>query len=450
MASYEVPHPCCRSNKLTSGSLFNKVEIGIEPFSCNAVALDIVQIGSNKGDKTRIVFSFSCHDFSHCHFLVRIFLNAARSPWGCLSLDAHTVLVNIDISIRTSAILSFSICCLEKHRRIVTTKPVISLFQGSQVPTEKELSFCGCISAVSSLHVCINSAQRDIQIQVKGQDDTSDKDSENSKSCILKVGQLHLHTSKLRSPSDMRVIWVVSWRRRLPAHRIPVCALNVFKVFSLNFIINFLHSSIEYNKWIPNKQMGDMLGQGWVNSSFAKLLVAFFINWHRKIIVHVQNTILHPHVQRVGNLFSRQSTLVNVSTDTVISTLVNSSLTLTSQRWIWWCSIRMSSFRRGSTIYTFADHPPAGIGISNTSSNERSRGCECHHYWSQNCQLVVHKTTFLDIFCLKSYLQTTTTHTKCHSIHVNCSPNILAAVGWLGILGSGSRFLQRKVVFHKR
>lgn len=79
-----------------------------------------------------------------------------------------------------------------------------------------------CISTMSTLHVCINTAQRDVQVQVKSQDNSGEQCDKGCESSIFEVSELYLHASKLGSPSDVGIVGSISWRRRLPANCLPM------------------------------------------------------------------------------------------------------------------------------------------------------------------------------------------------------------------------------------
>jgi hypothetical protein len=101
------------------------------------------------------------------------------------------------------------------------TKTIVTYFERSHMTTEEELSFQSGISTMRALHVVVDSAQWNVQIQVKRQDDASEQSYERRKSCILKIRELNFHTSELCSPSNVGIIWATSWRGGLPANGLP-------------------------------------------------------------------------------------------------------------------------------------------------------------------------------------------------------------------------------------
>eukprot|EP00964_Phaeocystis_antarctica_P140356 scaffold105207_cov48-Phaeocystis_antarctica.AAC.1 len=78
---------------------------------------------------------------------------------------------------------------------------------------------------VRAAHVLIDLAQRNVQVKVEGEDDARDKRDEDGESCVLEVGQLHLHRTELDAPADMGATRARPLGRRLPAHGLPVGAL---------------------------------------------------------------------------------------------------------------------------------------------------------------------------------------------------------------------------------
>jgi len=75
---------------------------------------------------------------------------------------------------------------------------------------------------VRALHIGINSAQRNVQVQIKCQDDASEQSNECRKCCILKIRELYFHTPELGSPSNVGVVRTTARWRRLPANGLPV------------------------------------------------------------------------------------------------------------------------------------------------------------------------------------------------------------------------------------
>jgi hypothetical protein len=129
--------------------------------------------------------------------------------------------MEVVLRIYSGQLLTFPVGSRAKHGNVLFPEAVVSRFQRGHVTPEEELAFHGRIATMCALHVGIDAAQRDVQVQVKSQDDASKQSYERRERCIFEIGELNFHTSELRSPSNMGVVWAFTRRRRLPANRLP-------------------------------------------------------------------------------------------------------------------------------------------------------------------------------------------------------------------------------------
>jgi hypothetical protein len=131
-------------------------------------------------------------------------------------------------------------------------------------------------------------------------------------------------------------------------------------MFRLSFVINFLDSTVENNQRVADKQVSNVLGKGRINSTFAQKLVTFFVNWHRNIVVNIQDAVGQSNETLV---FFRNCTLRDVSTNTVVTAFVDSTLPFRIVVFVWCIRILTPALRRCTTVYTFADDAPTSICI---------------------------------------------------------------------------------------
>lgn len=128
------------------------------------------------------------------------------------------------------------------------------------------------VAGMSSLHVLVNLSDRDVEVKAKAENDTSNKNDEDSKGCVLEVGDLDLHGPELDTPAD-----IIVGRWGLEAHVLPVCALNVLKMVCLSQV-EFLEVLREDDNGITNEKMGEMSGQPVVHAAVQELLLDRLIN----------------------------------------------------------------------------------------------------------------------------------------------------------------------------
>merc|ERR1712137_1030025 len=180
MLSNKITHPCCRCHQFSSRSLFNEIQVCVEPCSSDFVAVDVVKVCVNEWNKTWKVVALSSHNLLHSHFLIRVLLVASGSKWSLATLTAHTLLINF-VSVWHPTIGLFaifvSVYSTRKHGSILNSVSIVSFLKWSHMASEKELALRRCIPAVRSLHVGIHSAERNIKIQIKRQNDPSQKHS---------------------------------------------------------------------------------------------------------------------------------------------------------------------------------------------------------------------------------------------------------------------------------
>mmetsp|Transcript_10949 Transcript_10949/g.26514 ORF Transcript_10949/g.26514 Transcript_10949/m.26514 type:complete len:292 (+) Transcript_10949:1415-2290(+) len=271
-----VSHPGCWCDKLSIGTTLNKVQVLRQLCQCDSIAVDVVQVCSHQGDQAWKVITLARHDFTHGHFFISILFIVFIRIGSRFSLLAYTI--GIKIFFR-DVIIDFAGDCLCKHGDILHPIPIISFVKRSHVTAEKELALGSSVSAVCALHVCIHFADRNVQVQIECQNDTLEQYNKDREGGILEIGELHLHTSEFRSPSNVWVIWTVARRWWLPSNSLPICTLDTLKVLCLNLVIDFFDGSIKDHEWVSDKQVCNMLGKSWIDSSISHILVLFLVNW---------------------------------------------------------------------------------------------------------------------------------------------------------------------------
>lgn len=110
------------------------------------------------------------------------------------------------------------------------------------------------VAGVGGLHVLVDLDNGDVEVEVEGEDGACDEDDEDGEGGIFEIGDLDLHGPELDSPADA----VVGWRR-LEAHVLPVCALDVFEV--VGFVeVQFLKVLGEDDDGVPDEQVREVRG----------------------------------------------------------------------------------------------------------------------------------------------------------------------------------------------
>ena len=122
------------------------------------------------------------------------------------------------------------------------------------------------------LYVFIRLWDRNIEVQIKGEDCTRNEHHEDGESCILEVCNLDFHGSELDAPAD-----VVSRWRRLEADMLPICGLEVFEVVGFGKIQLFKVFG-EYDDWVPDEEMGEVSCEEGVHTAIHKMLLDIGIN----------------------------------------------------------------------------------------------------------------------------------------------------------------------------
>ena len=89
--------------------------------------------------------------------------------------------------------------------------------------------------------------QRNVEAEIKSQQDPGDQYDEDGESCILEVRELHLHRSEFSPPSDMRVLVGQPGGRRLPPTSLPVGGLQALEVIHTLLIVQFDLTCIQYD-----------------------------------------------------------------------------------------------------------------------------------------------------------------------------------------------------------
>mmetsp|Transcript_6641 Transcript_6641/g.18552 ORF Transcript_6641/g.18552 Transcript_6641/m.18552 type:complete len:235 (+) Transcript_6641:989-1693(+) len=232
----------------------------------------------------------------------------------------------------------------------------------------------------------------------------------------------------------MRVVGIISRRRGLPADRLPVRALNAFKVLRLGIIVNLLDCTFEHNKGISDEQMGNVLRQGRVDSRITKEFITVLIDRNWQIIVHIQYPIFHASFGRILRRFDFGSVvgaLIDVSADGIIPGLVDPSHSASGQVFVCFELTREATFRRSPIIDTFTNDTPTAVRIGDAALEKRRRCGEGHHDGCHYGKLIVNEPTLIEILGLERDLEAAAPHSERHCIHVDGSPHIFSiAVPW--------------------
>lgn len=220
MVSDKVPHPSCGCNKFASRTSFDKVQIRRDAFHGHFITIYMIEVCPNQWEESWKVVTLSTHYFCHCHLFESILLSATRGCGRSSSLSTDSILVNF-LHLIAYVAINVSVGGSGKHGGIPHTIAVITFLERGHVPAEKEFTLCGCVSTVSPLHIGINPAQWNVQIQIERQNNTCQQHGEDRERSIFKIGKLHLHASELSPPTDVRGVRAVPRRRRLPSHGLP-------------------------------------------------------------------------------------------------------------------------------------------------------------------------------------------------------------------------------------
>jgi len=122
------------------------------------------------------------------------------------------------------------------------------------------------------LHILISLRNRDVEIQIEGQDSTCDEHYEDGKGCVLEVCDLDFHGSKLDTPADV----VSSWGR-LETDVLPVCGLQVLEVVGFGEVQLFEIFG-EDDDGVADEEMGEVRCQEGVHTAVHELLLDVWVD----------------------------------------------------------------------------------------------------------------------------------------------------------------------------
>mmetsp|Transcript_3474 Transcript_3474/g.10681 ORF Transcript_3474/g.10681 Transcript_3474/m.10681 type:complete len:200 (+) Transcript_3474:1425-2024(+) len=148
------------------------------------------------------------------------------------------------------------------------------------------------ITHVSLAHVPIDRREGHVKIQVEIQNDTRDKNHEDSEGRILEISELHLHRAKLSAPPNVRVSFerCLGWRR-LPPHGLPVCRLDVLEMVRLAFVVE-LYSLAIHDQGVPHEEMGNVPCENLVDSRRNECLVRVLVERRINIVESIGSRIV--------------------------------------------------------------------------------------------------------------------------------------------------------------
>mmetsp|Transcript_16196 Transcript_16196/g.27657 ORF Transcript_16196/g.27657 Transcript_16196/m.27657 type:complete len:294 (-) Transcript_16196:554-1435(-) len=267
-----------------------------------------------------------------------------------------------------------------KHGRVLLPKAIIALFQRGHVPSKEELAPGSSVPTVRTLHVSIDATKRDVEIEVECKDYASEEGYEGGEGSVFKVGKLNFHAAEFSAPSNVGIVGTATWRRRLPANGLPVCALNALKVLCLSFIIHFFNGTFEDDQRVPNKDMSNMLREERIDARFPQVTILVLINGDRNVIVYVQNSVGHMAIIGLA--------LKNIGADGIISTFIQTPVSLACNFWIWFRSSLSSPLCWSPIIHALANNPPSTIRICQPPPQHWCTRRQRHHDWRHHCQLI--------------------------------------------------------------
>lgn len=186
---------------------------------------------------------------------------------------------------------------------------------------------------------------RNIQVEIKRKYGACDQHNKNTKGCILKISQLHLHRSKLDTPANRRIR-----RWRLEAHRAPVRRLQILKMIHGLGVIWLAQLFSEYHQWIAYEQVCHMSRQALINPMLGKHI-------EKRHVVHKRQVIVLGSILCVGR---------NITIDRVIARLVDHEPIML--QWL-----QATLFAR-TIIHRGRNNVPATVRIHQIATVNR-RGC---------------------------------------------------------------------------
>mmetsp|Transcript_11685 Transcript_11685/g.39905 ORF Transcript_11685/g.39905 Transcript_11685/m.39905 type:complete len:468 (+) Transcript_11685:282-1685(+) len=239
--------------------------------------------------------------------------------------------------------------------------------RGHEVLAEEELLPRHRPAAVGARHVGVHLRDGQEEVEVEGEDGPRGQHHKHSEGRVLKVSELHLHGPELGAPADLRV----HGRGRLPAHRVPVGALDGLEVVRLLVVVH-AHALLVHHQRVARKVEGDVPREGLVHAGLEERRLGLAVHFHVQVAQGVQGVV---HVE-----LARRGAAVDVVRDGPVARLGQAPHALANQERV---PVRLldgfpgpAALRRGAVVYGLRHDVPAAVRVQEPPLEDRSGGRE--------------------------------------------------------------------------
>eukprot|EP00968_Pinguiococcus_pyrenoidosus_P007658 scaffold517_cov255-Pinguiococcus_pyrenoidosus.AAC.32 len=259
-----------------------------------------------------------------------------------------------------------------------------------------------CVSLSRALEVFVHGRNRQVEEEIKREDGAAQQHEERGEGRVLEIGQLVLHRAELDAPAR-----VAAARRGLPAHAIPVRALQRVKVLGALVVIDLGHRSLEHDQRIAIEQRRHVHRQRLIDATVLQRLDVVLRNGNVQVVQRLRE-LAAALASVAGHLFLR----------VVAGPLVGRRF--------------QASLRRRPVVHRHRDDVPARVRVDQLSPECRRRCRQRQHDRSEDQQLVVQEARLLQIGALERDLQARAAHPERHRIHVHLG------AGGVGLAGGAA------------
>mmetsp|Transcript_7375 Transcript_7375/g.20088 ORF Transcript_7375/g.20088 Transcript_7375/m.20088 type:complete len:427 (+) Transcript_7375:759-2039(+) len=282
-----------------------------------------------------------------------------------------------------------------------------------QVLAEEELLLSDCVALLRAVHVFVHLGDGHEEVEVEGEDGARDEEDEHGEGGIFKVRHLDLHGAELRAPAN---VGHHGWRG-LPAHRVPVGALEALKVVRVLLVVE-VYALAEDHEGVPREVVGDVARECGVDASLLELGEHLWVDLQAEVVELVKGVGLV--------LDARRGAGVDVVGDAAVPRLGQAAHALSGEGRVT-STLRhqlalVTALGRRSVVHCTRNHIPAAVRVHEAALEHGRGGGEGEENGRQRGELVREEAALVHVTCLEGDLQAAGAHPKRHRVRMHLRP----------------------------
>mmetsp|Transcript_17107 Transcript_17107/g.52532 ORF Transcript_17107/g.52532 Transcript_17107/m.52532 type:complete len:846 (+) Transcript_17107:2023-4560(+) len=290
---------------------------------------------------------------------------------------------------------------------------------------EEELLRARRVAEVRAAHILVDLRQRRVEREVEGEDRAREQHDEDGEGRVLEVRGLDLHGPELHAPADGPRLAVGHERRRLPAHRLPVGALDGLEVLRGRVVVHLAHVAVEDDQRIARKEVREVAGEHLIEAVLHEQRLGLLVDGARDVVEALHDVARLDHARDLGAARPRRVGVagVDVPRDGVVAGLVDAAHAPAGHLRVARAAVRrgrrLAALRGRAVVAAHADDIPANVRVHEAALEDGRPRREREHDGRHHGELVVHVAGLGEVARLEGDLEAAAAHAVGHGVHLD-------------------------------